>query len=457
METKGPHVRTIPVHCAPSKAPCPTCGKLGRRKATHNRLVRTIAYKQVVFLDVAYGEYRARCGCCTTFRATPPGVEPRALYDNKVRQAVLDRILDDGMSAERVIASMQRDFLLDLSDGFVYDCLDREVRRLDMADHRRWILDRFSGTLCIDELHLGRNTLLLATDPIQDLPVAFALVASNDKDHMRRFLKNLQAWGLAPEVAVTDGSNLYPAILAELWPDARHQLCVFHVLKEIHKHVLDAVRRLRRGLSRRGNRGRKRKPGRRPKGRTRRRGLTNKEKSAFVFKHRWLIVKRRDTMSDQERADLATMLSYLPELKTLRDFVDCLGVLFEEGQSEPQAWSRHAALVSNHSFLAVPELAKAIRALAAEKFAKMIAFLKSPACRRVRTNNHVERVNRKLRYEEKARYKWRKRRTTVRFLVLLLDRYWEQERAMRSRWQEELQPMVRDRSSPKTGTANRVA
>ena len=36
--------------------------------------------------------------------------------------------------------------------------------------------------------------------------------------------------------------------------------------------------------------------------------------------------------------------------------------------------------------------------LPAEKFAKMIAFLQSPACRRVRTNNHVERVNRKLRF-----------------------------------------------------------
>ena len=108
METIGPHVRTIPVHCAPCKAPCPTCGKLGRRKAIHSRLVRTIAYKQVVFLDVTYGEYRARCACCTTFRTTPPGVEPRALYDNKVRQAVLDRILDDGMSVERVIASMHR-------------------------------------------------------------------------------------------------------------------------------------------------------------------------------------------------------------------------------------------------------------------------------------------------------------------------------------------------------------
>jgi transposase-like protein len=457
METVSPHVRTIPVRCAPAKAPCPTCGKLGRRKATHNRSVRTLAYKRVVYLDVSYGEYRARCSCCTTFRTTPPGIEPRALYDNAVRQAVLDRILDDGMSVERVLASMRRDFLLDLSDGFIYDCLDWQARRLDLADHRRWVLDHFSGTLCVDELHLGKTTLLLATDPLQDLPVAFALVAKNDHDHMRRFLKNLKAWGLSPEVVVTDGSNLYPEVLAELWPEARHQLCVFHVLKELHKHVLDAVRRLRRGLSRRGNRGRKRKRGRPPKARAKRRGVTNKEKSAFVFKHRWLIVRRRDKMSDQERADLATMLSYLPELKALRDFVDRLGMLFEEGQGEALAWVRHAALVADRSFLAVPELATAIGTLAAEKFAKMIAFLKSRACRRVRTNNHVERVNRKLRYEEKARYKWRKRRTTVRFLVLLLARYGERERAIRNRWQEATQQTVRNRSSPETGAANRVA
>ena len=169
-----------PHHTRPLRTrqgPVPDCGKLGRRKAIHHRLVRTIAYKQVVFLDVTYGEYRARCRCRKTFRTTPPGVEPKGLYDNKVRQAVLDRILDDGMSAERVIASMRRDFLLDLSDGFVYDCLDWQARRLDLADHRRWVLDHFSGTLCVDELHLGRMTLLLATDPLQDLPVAFALVA----------------------------------------------------------------------------------------------------------------------------------------------------------------------------------------------------------------------------------------------------------------------------------------
>jgi len=87
----------------------------------------------------------------------------------------------------------------------------------------------------------------------------------------------------------------------------------------------------------------------------------------------------------------------------------------------------------------------------------MIAFLKSRVGDRVRTNNHVERVNRKLRYEEKARYKWRRRKTVVRFLVLLLDRLWKREQALRSRWQEESRPLVRNRSSPKMAAVDRVA
>jgi hypothetical protein len=40
-------------------------------------------------------------------------------------------------------------------------------------------------------LHLGRTTLLLATDPLQDLPEAVGFVSADDGDHMRRFLKNL--------------------------------------------------------------------------------------------------------------------------------------------------------------------------------------------------------------------------------------------------------------------------
>ena len=85
------------------------------------------------------------------------------------------------MSIERTLESLRREFLLDLSTGFVYDVLRDHARQLDMAAHRRKVLEHFSGTLCVDELHLGRFTLLLATDPLADLPVAFALVAGTTR------------------------------------------------------------------------------------------------------------------------------------------------------------------------------------------------------------------------------------------------------------------------------------
>jgi hypothetical protein len=230
------------------------------------------------------------------------------------------------------------------------------------------------------------------------------------------------------------------------------------LLTRDHKTRLERVQSRRCQILPTGRRGRQRKRGCPPEARAKRRGLTNKERSAFVFKHHWLIVKRRDRMSEQERADLGTMLSYLPELKTLRSFMDRLEMLFEEKQSEVLAWGRQVALLRSGAFVAVPELATTLGMLQAEKFAKMVVFLKSPACRRVRTNNHVERVNRKLRHQEKARYKWRKRRRIVRFLVLLLDRWWGQERAIRSRWQDEPRQRDRNQLSPKvTTTEKRVA
>lgn len=428
MDASAPTRVDIPVRWAPKKAPCPKCGKFADRVKTHHREVRTILYKKVAYLQVTYGEYQARCRCCTTFRNAPGDVLPRHKYDNKVRQAVLDRILDDGLNVEATLRSLARDFYLDLSTGFVYDCLHHAVAQVQLSAHRQQVLTAFSGTLCIDELHLGKYTLLLATDPLGDLPVAFALVKENDQAHMRRFLKGLKAWGLKPRVVVTDGSSLYPRLLAELWEEAEHQLCVFHVLQDLNQKVLDAVKRLRRGQSRRGNRGRKRRRGRPTKAQQRRRDRrrkTEKEKATFVFRHRHLIVKRRDKLTEQECKDLATMLAYLPALRPLRAFADALQRLFAVDQSEHQAWCRWRALQRNAEYLAVPELTAALALLAAEKFGKMIAFLRSPAAKRVRTNNHVERCNRKLRYWEKVRYKWRRRRTLVRFLVLALDHWWE--------------------------------
>jgi hypothetical protein len=437
MGTAAPTPVVLPIHCAPHKAPCPKCGKHGKRtRKLPPRRVRTVMYKTVAFLEITCGEYRARCACCKTFRNTPEQVLPRALYDNTVRDLVLERLIDDGMNVEQTLASLRREFLLELSTGFVYDVLRDRACQLDLATHRRQVLERFSGTLCVDELHLGRFTLLLATDPLADLPVAFALVDANDQDHMRRFLQNLKTWGLIPRVVVTDGSNLYPALLAELWPDADHQLCVFHVIKDINKLILDAVRRLRSAMARRGKAGRKKKRGRKgakSRAAAARRDLTVKEKAHFVFKHRYLIVKRRENLTEAARDDLTRMLSYLPELATLRRFADRIYWLFDTPKDFHQASCRRATLVRDATFQAVPELAKALKQLDEAKFPKLMAYLAHPVSERVRTNNHVERTNRLFRFLEKVRYKWRRRRTLVRFVVLTLDRIWSQRATPRAK------------------------
>ena len=415
--------KVVSIHCQPVSYPCPTCGRRGHRNRRLNRFVRSLAYGQVLWLHVFYAEYTARCDCRKYFRSCPPQIIAKAEYDNLIREAVLNRILDDGLNVERTRVCMKRDFLLDLSSGFIYDCLNWGLARLRETGQRQMALKHFSGFVCIDELHLGDSTLLLATDPIADRIIGYSLVRINDQPHMRRFMRTLQYWGFEPKVVVSDGSNLYPAVLAEVWPAARHQLCVFHVLQDINNKVLAAVRRLRRGQARRGNAGRKRR-GRGAQGhkRQRRRGPTAKEKSVFVYKHRFLIVKRREKMDLRDWDTLGKMCSYLPELRTLRNFCSDVYDLFSDEQVVRMARRRRTLLLKKADYQEVPELVEAMGLLKKEKFDKMVAFLESPTGECVRTNNHVERANRKLRFDEKVRYKWRSEHSLERFLRLRLGR-----------------------------------
>ena len=406
-----PHVPVV--RCAPKNHPCPHCDKRGRRKRHLHRRIRSLAYRQEAYLDVHYAEYKSRCRCCKYFRSWPLDVPAKADYDGRVRRAVLDHIIDDGLNVKRALHLMSRDYLLDLSEGFVYDCLRWQIKQLDLPAHRQMVIAKFSGTLCVDEIHLGRFTLLLATDPLSDLPVGFALVSRNDKLHMRRFLSGLKTWGLLPRVVVSDSSSLYPEVLGELWPQARHQLCVFHLLKDINDLIIAGVRRLAHAMRRRGKRGRKRQRGRPSKAQQAAlaaAGPTLKEKADFILKRRFLIVKNSADMDKQQWQELGQMFAYLPELRTLWGFACEASRLFEKEARVQTLWRRRAALLRNDKYKEAPELVKAMEMLQEEKFRKAVAFVHSEAAEKVRTNNHVERTNRKFRFAEKSRYKWRRRK-----------------------------------------------
>ncbi len=388
-----------------------------------NRFVRSLAYVSVVWLHVFYAEYTARCKCRKSFRSCPPNICPKADYDNLVREAVLNRIFDDGLNVQRTIAAMKRDFLLDLSSGFIYDCLNWGLARLGQSGQRQAAVKHFSGVVCIDELHPGRVHLAAGHRPHRrpdhrspsgddQRPGAHALLCAD-----------IAILGLRAEGSGDGWFHPIRQVLAELWPTAKHQLCVFHVLQDVLNQVLAAVRRLRRGQANRGKGGRKRRRGRGAQGgaRQRRRGPTNKEKAAFVYRHRFLIVKRYAKMTPREWEHRRTMLQYLPELFPLCHFCEEIYRLFDDDQVVRMARRRRTLLLKNAEYQEVPELVQAMGLLKQEKFDKMVAFLQCPAGQRVRTNNHVERANRKLRYDEKVRYKFRSLRSLDRFLRLRLD------------------------------------
>ena len=416
-----PHCSVL--RCAPKTFPCPTCGQLGRRKTRHTRTVIDFCDGQLRHVELQVGEYRATCPCCRTFRSQPQPeqlpLQPRARYSDRLRDVVLNRLIQDGLNAEQVRRAFRREFQLELSDGFLYDCLAWKVQQVNMADYRAWAVQRFSGTLGVDEVHLGHRVLLLATDPLNDLIVGFALVRQNDQAHMRRFLKNLKTQGIQPQIVISDGSNLYPRVLRELWPTAHQQLCVFHLLADLNQFVLDAVRRIRAHAfppAPRRRRGRAAHEERRQQ----QHELEQRRRFRLIGTHRYLFVKRPDHVTLSEHQLLATLCEYAPALRVVRQFVVEMYQLFEPKCRHRQAWWRYRRWQANPLYTGDVTLRAALRFLSVTKFRKAMTYRLYSHQRQTRTNNHAERQNRTLRMRERVRYRWRRRRTIIRFLVLSL-------------------------------------
>ena len=124
--------------------------------------------------------------------------------------------------------------------------------RLDFAtEYQPWVVQEFSGILCVDEVYQGQLALLLAIDPAApdgDRLVGYQLLqAAVDAPAVERFLQELKQAGLAPAEVITDDSSLYPAVLAKIWP-AAHQLCLFHKTRHVTRAALEFIQAVRRAL-----------------------------------------------------------------------------------------------------------------------------------------------------------------------------------------------------------------
>ena len=199
------------------------------------------------------------------------------------------------------------------------------------TDYLDWALADFSGYLSADELYDGPFCILSLVDN-RSYKRLYYQVLEHDPDHtdmlafFQRFQAVLQARQLAVQGITTDGSKLYPAAIAAVFGAVPHQICEFHVIKELNQAVIRAVAQVRKQLA-----ARQPKLGRgRPTGAQRRLARERQrlqQKISDLFEQRYLFVQHQ--LTDAERASVQRITRGLPQLRTLREIMDDVYRLFD--------------------------------------------------------------------------------------------------------------------------------
>src|SRR5918911_1217713 len=125
--------------------------------------------------------------------------------------------------------------------------------RMD-TDFLDWAVADFSGYVAADELYDGPFCILSAVDNRCYKRLLYD-VLDHDPTHedIRAFLGRLnsalEARDLILAGVTTDGSQLYPEPLRDIFGEVPHQVCEFHVVKDIVKAILSAVASERKNLA----------------------------------------------------------------------------------------------------------------------------------------------------------------------------------------------------------------
>lgn len=228
---------------------CDQCGQPAPRAWEAERVAIDIHLDHPVLLLVQVSVHH--CPACQHyFRAQPPFLRPDASYTNRVVEKAVQSVFADGMAFRRVAARLARDFWVQPSEKMIRLWCRRYADGFDLErDYQPWVVSEFSGILCVDEVYQDRLALLLAVDPAApkgDRLIGYQLVhsAKVTPADITGFLERLKQAGITPDQLITDGSTLYPRIVAAVWPQAAHQLCLFHqtrLVTDAAKQVIKAI------------------------------------------------------------------------------------------------------------------------------------------------------------------------------------------------------------------------
>ena len=269
-----------------------------------------------------------------------------------------------------------------------------------------WALADFSGYVAADELYDGPFCVLSAVDNRCDKRILYN-VLDHDPTHedIRAFLRRLQTALAARDLTLlgmtTDGSPLYPTPLAEVFSGVPHQLCQFHVVKDIVKAVVKAVSSERKRLAAQQPqlpRGRPSTKAAKQAARTKKRLAAQR---AALFASRYLFVQRH--LNTTERKTLWRVSRGLPQLQALRAIMEQVYALFDRRCRTQTALDKLATL--RRRVQRFKALGDTLKKLFSPTLEKALTFLDDKLL--PSTSNAVERGNRRYRKRQKSVYRVR--------------------------------------------------
>jgi len=268
------------------------------------------------------------------------------------------------------------------------------------------VLAEFSGYIAADELYDGPFCVLSIVDNRTFRRITYD-VLDHDPTHadivrfFRAFHSALEQRGRTLRGITTDGSALYPEPISKVFGDVPHQLCEFHVIKELTKAVLRAVAKVRKELA-----ATKPKLGRgRPSSAAARKNARRRkqidQKVGDLFEHRYLFV--RHDLTRAQRRMLQRITRGWRELRTLRDIMDQVYGLFDRRCRTETALDKLARL--RRRVRRFKSIGKPLQKLFSPNLEKALTFLDDKLL--PSTSNAVERGHRRHRKMQKTVYRVR--------------------------------------------------
>ena len=268
-----------------------------------------------------------------------------------------------------------------------------------------WALADFSGYLAADELYDGPFCVLAIVDN-RTFKRLFFQVLDHDPNHedmiafFGRFQAALQARQLIVKGITTDGSALYPVAIQAVWGDLPHQICEFHILKDLNQAILRAVAQVRKQLVAQQPKLKRGRPKADQKKLVRKRQRLQ-QKISDLFEYRFLFVQHH--LTDAERTTLQRITRGLPHLRVLRQIMDELYRLFDRRCRTATALSKLAML--RKRVQRFTKLCQILKGLFSSNVEKALTFLDDHLLGA--TSNAVERGNRRYRKMQNSVYRVR--------------------------------------------------